>query len=295
MIVSPWPVRQPENVLRSPPPAGNARRMLAPYRSSASATTQPCRSRCAHRGGEVLTVSCRGGANRSRLHRESATTALWHRATSGPRTHTDARTAGRPRSPRGTSVCAGVVILATSTLERHVAPSCRAVHRPSSCTSRMSGQFSMTVVPSASRAAAISFRTLFFAPPTDTSPTSRFPPATRKASLKSNSLASGTDNGGPAERYLVPLAVHLTRIYTLTGDDGTTGLSGFLPRVQERSTAHRVRGRDETNASIGVALALGTPAEGSSTSPPGSRTTCSTPARISRRRSFRTPNTRRCA
>jgi cob(I)alamin adenosyltransferase len=55
------------------------------------------------------------------------------------------------------------------------------------------------------------------------------------------------------------VAVHLTRIYTKTGDDGTTAL-GNMSRVAK--TDVRVAAYadcDETNASIGVALALGTP------------------------------------
>ena len=53
------------------------------------------------------------------------------------------------------------------------------------------------------------------------------------------------------------MAVHLTRIYTKTGDDGTTAL-GDMSRV--RKTHPRVGAYadcDETNAAIGVALALG--------------------------------------
>jgi cob(I)alamin adenosyltransferase len=53
------------------------------------------------------------------------------------------------------------------------------------------------------------------------------------------------------------MAVHLTRIYTRTGDDGTTAL-GDLSRVDK--TDPRVAAYadcDETNAALGVALALG--------------------------------------
>ena len=53
------------------------------------------------------------------------------------------------------------------------------------------------------------------------------------------------------------MAIHLTRIYTRTGDDGTTSL-GDMSRV--RKTDPRVAAYadcDETNASLGVALALG--------------------------------------
>jgi cob(I)alamin adenosyltransferase len=53
------------------------------------------------------------------------------------------------------------------------------------------------------------------------------------------------------------MAVHLTRIYTRTGDDGTTAL-GDMSRV--RKTDPRVGAYadcDETNASVGLALAFG--------------------------------------
>src|SRR5919112_4580798 len=53
------------------------------------------------------------------------------------------------------------------------------------------------------------------------------------------------------------MAVHLTRIYTKTGDTGTTGL-GDLSRVSK--TDVRVAAyadSDETNAAVGAALALG--------------------------------------
>jgi cob(I)alamin adenosyltransferase len=57
------------------------------------------------------------------------------------------------------------------------------------------------------------------------------------------------------------MAVHLTRIYTKTGDDGTTAL-GDMSRV--RKTDPRVGAYadcDETNASIGAAIALGSLSE----------------------------------
>lgn len=57
------------------------------------------------------------------------------------------------------------------------------------------------------------------------------------------------------------MAVHLTRIYTRTGDDGTTGLSDFsrVPKNDARLVAYA--DCDETNAAIGVAIALGSPDE----------------------------------
>ncbi|NDK92344.1 cob(I)yrinic acid a,c-diamide adenosyltransferase [Gordonia desulfuricans] len=51
------------------------------------------------------------------------------------------------------------------------------------------------------------------------------------------------------------MVVHLTRIYTRTGDDGSTGLSDFsrVPKTHPRVVAYA--DCDEANAVIGVALA----------------------------------------
>ncbi|MDQ2586067.1 MULTISPECIES: cob(I)yrinic acid a,c-diamide adenosyltransferase [Saccharothrix] len=53
------------------------------------------------------------------------------------------------------------------------------------------------------------------------------------------------------------MAVHLTKIYTRVGDDGTTGLGDFsrVPKTSPRISAYA--DVDETNAALGVALALG--------------------------------------
>ncbi|MEJ2885579.1 cob(I)yrinic acid a,c-diamide adenosyltransferase [Actinomycetospora aeridis] len=55
------------------------------------------------------------------------------------------------------------------------------------------------------------------------------------------------------------MAVHLTRIYTRTGDDGTTGLSDFsrVPKTDPRLAAYA--DSEEANAAIGVALSVGAP------------------------------------
>ncbi|HSP38771.1 MAG TPA: ATP:cob(I)alamin adenosyltransferase, partial [Frankiaceae bacterium] len=53
------------------------------------------------------------------------------------------------------------------------------------------------------------------------------------------------------------MAIHLTRIYTRTGDDGTSAL-GDMSRV--RKTDPRLAAYadvDEANSSLGVAIALG--------------------------------------
>lgn len=57
------------------------------------------------------------------------------------------------------------------------------------------------------------------------------------------------------------MAVHLTKIYTRTGDDGTTALSDFsrVPKNDPRLNAYA--DCDELNASIGVILAMGNPSE----------------------------------
>lgn len=57
------------------------------------------------------------------------------------------------------------------------------------------------------------------------------------------------------------MSVHLTRIYTKTGDKGTTALSDFsrVSKTHPRITAYA--DVDETNAAIGVALAMGDPSE----------------------------------
>jgi cob(I)alamin adenosyltransferase len=59
--------------------------------------------------------------------------------------------------------------------------------------------------------------------------------------------------------YGLVMAVHLTRIYTRTGDDGTTGLSDFsrVSKTDPRLVAYA--DCDEANSAIGVAIALGQP------------------------------------
>jgi cob(I)alamin adenosyltransferase len=57
------------------------------------------------------------------------------------------------------------------------------------------------------------------------------------------------------------MAVHLTRIYTRTGDDGTTGLSDFSRVSKNDPRLIAYADCDEANAAIGVAVALGQPPE----------------------------------
>jgi cob(I)alamin adenosyltransferase len=57
------------------------------------------------------------------------------------------------------------------------------------------------------------------------------------------------------------MAVHLTRIYTRTGDDGTTGLSDFSRVSKNDTRLVAYADCDEANAAIGVAIALGNPDE----------------------------------
>ena len=55
------------------------------------------------------------------------------------------------------------------------------------------------------------------------------------------------------------MAVHLTRIYTRTGDDGSTGLSDFSRVSKNDPRLEAYADCDEANAAIGVAVALGSP------------------------------------
>jgi cob(I)alamin adenosyltransferase len=62
---------------------------------------------------------------------------------------------------------------------------------------------------------------------------------------------------GMTERERQASTVHLTRIYTRTGDDGTTALGDMhrVPKTDPRVGAYG--DVDEANSSIGVAIALG--------------------------------------
>ena len=57
------------------------------------------------------------------------------------------------------------------------------------------------------------------------------------------------------------MAVHLTRIYTRTGDDGTTGLSDFSRVSKNDARLVAYADCDEANAAIGAAIALGNPTQ----------------------------------
>ncbi|MCV7102938.1 cob(I)yrinic acid a,c-diamide adenosyltransferase [Mycobacterium palustre] len=57
------------------------------------------------------------------------------------------------------------------------------------------------------------------------------------------------------------MAIHLTRIYTRTGDDGTTGLSDFSRVSKNDPRLVAYADCDEANSAIGVAVALGRPNE----------------------------------
>ncbi|ACC42491.1 MULTISPECIES: cob(I)yrinic acid a,c-diamide adenosyltransferase [Mycobacterium ulcerans group] len=55
------------------------------------------------------------------------------------------------------------------------------------------------------------------------------------------------------------MAIHLTRIYTRTGDDGTTGLSDFSRVSKNDPRLVAYADCDEANSAIGVAVAMGSP------------------------------------
>lgn len=89
--------------------------------------------------------------------------------------------------------------------------------------------------------------------------------------------------------------VVLSKIYTRTGDDGTTAL-GDASRT--RKTDPRLAAYadvEEANAAIGAALALGSLPEDLTVLLVRVQNDCSTSARTCARRSSRTRSTRRCA
>jgi len=55
------------------------------------------------------------------------------------------------------------------------------------------------------------------------------------------------------------MGVHLTRIYTRTGDDGSTGLSDFSRVSKNDPRLEAYADCDEANAAIGVAVSMGAP------------------------------------
>ena len=57
------------------------------------------------------------------------------------------------------------------------------------------------------------------------------------------------------------MGVHLTRIYTRTGDDGSTGLSDFSRVSKNDPRLEAYADCDEANAAIGVAVSMGDPDE----------------------------------
>jgi cob(I)alamin adenosyltransferase len=55
------------------------------------------------------------------------------------------------------------------------------------------------------------------------------------------------------------MAVHITRVYTRTGDDGSTGLSDFSRVSKSDTRLVAYADCDEANAAVGAAVALGEP------------------------------------
>lgn len=88
---------------------------------------------------------------------------------------------------------------------------------------------------------------------------------------------ASTGGTNPRSERAASSGVHLTRIYTRTGDDGTTGLSDFsrVPKNDPRLIAYA--DCDEANAAIGVAVVLGNPVGKSVPYCCRSKTICSTP------------------
>ena len=113
-------------------------------------------------------------------------------------------------------------------------------------TSTMAGTLDNRVRPTASSATAISFRALFFAPTTGTSPRRLVPPTTRNLSITARAYLRAS---GPWS--------NLTRIYTRTGDDGSTHLGDFSRTSKTDLRLAAYADTDETNSAIGVAVTCG--------------------------------------
>jgi cob(I)alamin adenosyltransferase len=60
-------------------------------------------------------------------------------------------------------------------------------------------------------------------------------------------------------RTVLVMGIHLTRIYTRTGDDGTSGLSDFSRIAKNDPRLVAYGDCEEANAAIGVAVAIGMP------------------------------------
>src|SRR5690242_13324635 len=70
-------------------------------------------------------------------------------------------------------------------------------------------------------------------------------------------MSSTQDRGGQSGRERESSTVHLTRIYTRTGDDGSTAL-GDMSRTAKTDLRVAAYGDvDEANSAIGTAVALG--------------------------------------
>ena len=63
----------------------------------------------------------------------------------------------------------------------------------------------------------------------------------------------------PGSPSVAAMAVHLTRIYTRTGDDGTTGLGDMSRTAKTAVRLAAFADVDEANSSLGVVLALSDP------------------------------------
>ena len=124
-------------------------------------------------------------------------------------------------------------------------------------TSTMAGTFVSVVRPTASRATAISLRALFLAPTTGTSPRRRAPPTTRNRSSPTEPYRGSRATADAAGTVRAWPMVNLTRIYTRTGDDGTTSLGDFCRVSKNDLRLHAYADTNEANAAIGVAVACG--------------------------------------
>ena len=162
----------------------------------------------------------------------------------------------------------------------------------------MSGQLVIVLVPSASSVAAISFSTLFLAPPTATSPDNRFPPVTTNRSLTRLSVNSAVrpvsvlgqsarvrfDHGSPPDPHLHPDRRRRDH-----------RVERFQPGLQERSAARGVRRLRRDQRRDRRCRRLGQPRRADARRCCGRfRTISSTRAPTCPPRWSRIPSTRRC-
>ena len=160
----------------------------------------------------------------------------------------------------------------------------------------MAGRLVSVVSPGASRAAAISFSTLFFAPTTATSPASRAPPVTlehlHRARLAPPAHRRRRTRLSASARHGRASDPHLHQDRRRRHDRARRHVPG-APRPT-RGWARTPTATRRTPRSASRSRSAGCPTQIAARAAAGSRTTCSTSAPTCARRSCPTRPTRRC-